>query len=245
MGRTLGGGGNGAPKTRVTEFNKTPRQDERDAAQHGAGPQRELLGAVPGLHPRLLADHVDDADGAERRRGVQPLARGDGPVLRREPPQDRRRRTTRASTRTRSSRWRSRQPVFDDQGNWLPDEHGKTDRLRQRRVPAPRHEHGRLWRAQARQGHPELRRPGDAHHRRQLLPDERRRLGGAADEREEGAGAGPGAAGAHHRHGRRRREAAGDGPRPDPVDEEGAAPRRHRRATRSTASSSTRRSRRR
>ena len=33
------------------------------------------------------------------------------------------------------------EPVFDDQGNWVPDEHGKTVDLRAGRVPAPRHEH--------------------------------------------------------------------------------------------------------
>ena len=59
---------------------------------------------------------------------------------------------------------------------------------------------------------------------------------------EQGARARPRAARAHRRHRRRRREAAGDGPRPDPLDEEGAPPRRHRAPTRSTASSSTRRS---
>ena len=70
--------------------------------------------------------------------------------------------------------------------------------------------------------------------RRQRLGHQRRRRGAGADDRGRGGQARPDAAGAHRRVRHRRRRSGGDGHRADPVDAQGAGPRRLEGRTTST-----------
>ena len=114
------------PKTRITEFNKRLAKLNKIQRDMAPEPRRELLRAVPGLHPRLQPDHRHDADGAERRRGLRPDARRDSTsspstATARSP-----RPTTRASTRTRSSPSRSSSRSSTTRATGSRRETGKT-----------------------------------------------------------------------------------------------------------------------
>ena len=213
------------PKTRVTEFNKRRLElnevQRNMAPDHGEDFSRRRSRTTSSITSPIT---VDDADRAERRRGLRPHARGDGPVRRREPPQGGRRLRARASTRTRSSRSRSRTRSSTTRATGSRTRRGKTVIFDRDECVRPGTNMEKLGALNAGQGHRELRRQRAAHHRRQLLPDQRRRLRRAAHER--GARRASSASTPLARiigMGVARREAAGHGPRPDALDEEGAA----------------------
>ena len=171
---------------RITEFNK--RRLEMNDAQRNMAPDHYEHFSVPFPDDILdcAAAAFDDPDGAERRRGLRPLARRDGRVRGARATEDRARPTRRASTRTRSSRSKSKSRSSTP-GQLARRRARQDDHLRPRRVHSPRHEHRGARQPEAGQGHQsyggkELRiTAGNS------LPDERRHLRRAADERGEGA----------------------------------------------------------
>ena len=125
MGRQLGGGGRAARPPASPNSTSAGSNRTKSSATSRRTTIEDFSRAVPGRHPRLLAGAFDDADGAERRRSLQPDARGDGCVRGREP-QEGGRRLRNGIYKDEIIPLEVEEPVFDDEGNWVEDEHGKT-----------------------------------------------------------------------------------------------------------------------
>jgi acetyl-CoA acetyltransferase family protein len=125
MGRQLGGGGNGAPRTRITEFNK--RRMEQTAAQRNLARNHfedfsvafpdYILDAPPVTSMTQTAQNVAEVYSLSREEmdefavlSHRKAAEAEG----------------RGIYKDEIIPLEVEQPVFDDKGNWLPDERGKT-----------------------------------------------------------------------------------------------------------------------
>jgi len=125
MGRTLGGGSrNGAPKTRVTEFNK--RLVQMNEIQRNMAPDHFENFSVP--FPDYILDSnpiVGMTQTAQNVAEVYDLTREEMDQF----AVDSHRKTAEAYDKgiykDEIIPLEIETPVFDDQGNWLPDEHGK------------------------------------------------------------------------------------------------------------------------
>ncbi len=124
MGRSLGGGANGAPKTRVTEFNK--ELVKMNEMQRNMAPDHDanfsvkfpdaILDASPITSMTQTAQNVAEVYGLSREEMDQFSV-------------DSHRKVAEAYDKgiykSEVIPLEIEAPVFDDQGNWLPDERGK------------------------------------------------------------------------------------------------------------------------
>ncbi|HEY8173584.1 MAG TPA: thiolase family protein [Dehalococcoidia bacterium] len=124
MGRSLGGGGNGAPKTRITEFNKKLVQSnemqrnmapDHNATYSVAFPDA-ILDASPITSMTQTAQNVAETYGLSREEMDEFSVQSH----------------KKTAAAYASGIYKSEvipleieEPVWDDQGNWLPDERGK------------------------------------------------------------------------------------------------------------------------
>ncbi len=124
MGRTLGGGGGGAPRNRLTEFN--PRRMQMNDAQRNAARDHDSVFSVP------FPDYILDAPPVtSMTQTAQNVAEVYG--LTREEMDEfavhSHRKTVEAQQKgvykDEIIPLEVETPIFDDQGNWLPDEKGK------------------------------------------------------------------------------------------------------------------------
>lgn len=124
MGRTLGGGGNGAARTRITEFN--PRRMEMNEAQRNLA--RNHYDNFSVAFPDYILDAPPVTSMTQTAQNVAEVY-----SLSREAMDEF---ATKSHKKTAAAQaagiYKSEiipleveLPVFDDQGNWLPDEHGK------------------------------------------------------------------------------------------------------------------------
>ena len=125
MGRSLGGGGNGAPKTRVTEFNKKLTQS--NAIQRNMAPDHDKNFSVP--IPDFVLDSSAITSMTQTAQNVAEMYN----LSREEMDQfsvDSHKKVAAAYEKgiykDEVIPLEIEQPVFDDQGAWLPDERGKT-----------------------------------------------------------------------------------------------------------------------
>jgi len=126
MGRTLGGGSrDGAPKTRVTEFNK--KLVQMNELQRNMAPDHSENYSVP------FPDYILDANPITSMTQTAQNVAETYNLSREEMDQfsvESHRKTAQAYEKgiykTEVVPLEVEQPVFDDQGNWLPDERGKT-----------------------------------------------------------------------------------------------------------------------
>jgi len=124
MGRTLGGGGSTAPKTRVTEFNK--RLTASNDLQRNMEPNHSAYFSVP--FPDYILDAPAITSMTQTAQNVAEIYN----LSREEMDQfsvDSHRKVAAAFEKgiykDEIIPLEVELPVFDDQGNWLPDEHGK------------------------------------------------------------------------------------------------------------------------
>jgi acetyl-CoA acetyltransferase family protein len=125
MGRTLGGGSrNGAPKTHVTEFNK--RLVQMNELQRNMAPDHNDNFSVP--FPDFILDSSPITSMTQTAQNVAEVYN----LSREEMDQfsvDSHRKVAEAYDKgiykSEVVPLEVETPVFDDQGNWLPDEHGK------------------------------------------------------------------------------------------------------------------------
>jgi acetyl-CoA acetyltransferase family protein len=124
MGRSLGGGRNGAPKTHVTEFNK--RLVEMNEMQRNMAPDHNENFSVP--FPDFILDSNPITSMTQTAQNVAEVYN----LSREEMDQfavDSHRKTAEAYDKgiykDEIVPLEVETPVFDDQGNWLPDERGK------------------------------------------------------------------------------------------------------------------------
>jgi acetyl-CoA acetyltransferase family protein len=125
MGRSLGGGGNGAPKTRVTEFNKNLTKS--NDIQRNMAPDHGKNFSVP--IPDFVLDSSAITSMTQTAQNVAEMYN----LSREEMDQfsvDSHRKVAAAYEKgiykDEVIPLEIEQPVFDDQGAWLPDERGKT-----------------------------------------------------------------------------------------------------------------------
>ena len=125
MGRSLGGGGNGAPKTRVTEFNKKLTQS--NDIQRNMAPDHGKNFSVP--IPDVVLDSSAITSMTQTAQNVAEMYN----LSREEMDQfsvDSHKKVAAAYEKgiykDEVIPLEIEQPVFDDQGAWLPDERGKT-----------------------------------------------------------------------------------------------------------------------
>lgn len=124
MGRSLAGGGNGAPKTRVTEFNKKlPQMNEM---QRNMTPDHDKNFSVP------FPDYILDAPAitsmtqtAQNVAEVYNLSREEMDEYSAESHRRVAAAYDKGIYKDEIIPLDVELPVFDDQGNWLADEHGK------------------------------------------------------------------------------------------------------------------------
>jgi 3-oxo-5,6-didehydrosuberyl-CoA/3-oxoadipyl-CoA thiolase len=124
MGRTLGGGGSSAPKTRVTEFNK--KLVQQNEIQRNMAPDHGENFSVP--FPDYILDASPITSMTQTAQNVAEVYS----LSREEMDQfsvDSHRKVAEAYDKgiykDEVIPLEIETPVFDDQGNWLPDEHGK------------------------------------------------------------------------------------------------------------------------
>jgi acetyl-CoA acetyltransferase family protein len=124
MGRSLGGGRNGAPKTHVTEFNK--RLVEMNEMQRNMAPDHDENFSVP--FPDFILDSNPITSMTQTAQNVAEVYN----LSREEMDQfavDSHRKTAEAYDKgiykDEVVPLEVETPVFDDQGNWLPEERGK------------------------------------------------------------------------------------------------------------------------
>jgi 3-oxo-5,6-didehydrosuberyl-CoA/3-oxoadipyl-CoA thiolase len=124
MGRTLGGGGSTAPKTRVTEFNK--RLTVSNDLQRNMEPNHNEYFSVP------FPDYILDAPAitsmtqtAQNVAEVYGLSREEMDQFSVESHRKVAAAFEKGTYKDEIIPLEVELPVFDDQGNWLPDEHGK------------------------------------------------------------------------------------------------------------------------
>ena len=124
MGRSLAGGGNGAPKTRVTEFNK--KLVQMNELQRNMAPDHSTYFSVP--FPDFILDASPIMSMTQTAQNVAEIYN-----LSREAMDEF---SVQSHKKTAAAYQKGiykdevvplevEQPVFDDKGNWLPDEHGK------------------------------------------------------------------------------------------------------------------------
>ena len=124
MGRSLAGGGGGAPKTRVTEFNKKlPQMNE---LQRNMAPDHDKNFSVP------FPDYILDAPAitsmtqtAQNVAEVYNLSREEMDEYSAESHRRVAAAYDKGTYKDEIIPLEVELPVFDDQGNWLADEHGK------------------------------------------------------------------------------------------------------------------------
>ncbi len=125
MGRTLGGGGgSGAPKTRVTEFNKKLVQ-QNDVQRKMALDHTENF-SVP--FPDYILDSspiTSMTQTAQNVAEIYSLSREDMDQFSVESHRKTAEAYDKGIYKDEVVPLEIETPVFDDQGNWLPDEHGK------------------------------------------------------------------------------------------------------------------------
>jgi acetyl-CoA acetyltransferase family protein len=125
MGRSLGGGGNGAPKTRITEFNKNlvkSNQIQRDMA-----PDHDENFSVP--FPDFILDAspiTSMTQTAQNVAEVYNLSREEMDQFAVESHKKTAAAYDKGIYKDEVIPLEIEQPVFDDQGNWVADERGKT-----------------------------------------------------------------------------------------------------------------------
>ncbi|HYM15275.1 MAG TPA: thiolase family protein [Dehalococcoidia bacterium] len=125
MGRSLAGGGDGKPKTRVTEFNK--KLVQMNELQRNMAPDHNETYSVP--FPDFVLDASPITSMTQTAQNVAETYN----LSREEMDQfsvDSHRKVSEAYEKgiykAEVVPLEVETPVFDDKGNWLPDEHGKT-----------------------------------------------------------------------------------------------------------------------
>jgi len=124
MGRSLGGGGNGAPKTRVTEFNK--RLAKQTDLQRNMAPDHAENFSVP--FPDFILDAppiTSMTQTAQNVAEVYNLSREEMDQFSVESHKKTAAAYEKGIYKTEVIPLEVEQPIFDDQGNWLPGEKGK------------------------------------------------------------------------------------------------------------------------
>ena len=125
MGRTLGGGGDARPKTRVTEFNK--RLVKQTEAQRNLAPDHFENFSVP--FPDYILDSnpiVGMTQTAQNVAEVYGLTREELDEFSAESHKKVAAAYAKGIYKDEVIPLEVEDPVFDDQGNWLPEETGKT-----------------------------------------------------------------------------------------------------------------------
>jgi acetyl-CoA acetyltransferase family protein len=124
MGRSLGGGGNGKPKTRVTEFNK--KLVQMNEAQRNMAPDHDKNFSVP--FPDFILDASPITSMTQTAQNVAEVYN----LSREEMDEFSVQSHKKCAAAYEKGIYKAEvipleveTPVFDDQGNWLPDEHGK------------------------------------------------------------------------------------------------------------------------
>ena len=124
MGRSLGGGGNGAPKTRVTEFNK--KLVQMNDLQRNMAPDHSTYFSVP--FPDFILDASPIMSMTQTAQNVAEVYGLSREAMDEFSVQSHKKTAAAYEKGTYKDEvvpLEVEQPVFDDKGNWLPDEHGK------------------------------------------------------------------------------------------------------------------------
>ena len=124
MGRSLGGGGNGAPKTRVTEFNK--KLVQMNELQRNMAPDHSTYFSVP--FPDFILDASPIMSMTQTAQNVAEVYGLSREAMDEFSVQSHKKTAAAYEKGTYKDEvvpLEVEQPVFDDKGNWLPDEHGK------------------------------------------------------------------------------------------------------------------------
>jgi acetyl-CoA acetyltransferase family protein len=125
MGRSLGGGGNGAPKTRVTEFNKNLVKSNE--IQRNMAPDHDQNFSVP--FPDFILDSsplTSMTQTAQNVAEVYNLSREEMDEFSVNSHKKTAAAYDKGIYKSEVIPIEIEQPVFDDQGNWVADERGKT-----------------------------------------------------------------------------------------------------------------------
>ncbi len=124
MGRSLAGGGNGAPKTRVTEFNK--KLVQMNEVQRNMAPDHGTYFSVP--FPDFILDASPITSMTQTAQNVAEVYNLSREAMDEFSVQSHKKTAAAYQKGTYKDEvvpLEVEQPVFDDKGNWLPDEHGK------------------------------------------------------------------------------------------------------------------------
>ncbi|MHB8377328.1 MAG: thiolase family protein [Dehalococcoidia bacterium] len=124
MGRSLAGGGNGAPKTRVTEFNK--KLVQMNEVQRNMAPDHGTYFSVP--FPDFILDASPITSMTQTAQNVAEVYNLSREAMDEFSVQSHKKTAAAYQKGTYKDEvvpLEVEQPVFDDQGNWLADEHGK------------------------------------------------------------------------------------------------------------------------
>jgi 3-oxo-5,6-didehydrosuberyl-CoA/3-oxoadipyl-CoA thiolase len=124
MGRSLGGGGNGKPKTRVTEFNK--RLVAMNEMQRNMAPDHDKNFSVP--FPDFILDASPITSMTQTAQNVAEVYSLSREAMDEFSVQSHKKCAAayeKGIYKDEVIPLEVETPVFDDQGNWLPDEHGK------------------------------------------------------------------------------------------------------------------------
>ena len=124
MGRSLGGGGNGKPKTRVTEFNK--KLVAMNEMQRNMAPDHDKNFSVP--FPDFILDASPITSMTQTAQNVAEVYSLSREAMDEFSVQSHKKCAAayeKGIYKDEVIPLEVETPVFDDQGNWLPDEHGK------------------------------------------------------------------------------------------------------------------------
>ncbi|MDE3096852.1 MAG: thiolase family protein [Chloroflexota bacterium] len=124
MGRSLAGGGNGAPKTRVTEFNK--KLVQMNELQRNMAPDHSTYFSVP--FPDFILDASPIMSMTQTAQNVAEVYGLSREAMDEFSVQSHKKTAAAYEKGTYKDEvvpLEVEQPVFDDKGNWLPGEHGK------------------------------------------------------------------------------------------------------------------------
>jgi 3-oxo-5,6-didehydrosuberyl-CoA/3-oxoadipyl-CoA thiolase len=124
MGRSLGGGGNGKPKTRVREVNK--KLVARNEMQRNMAPDHDKNFSVP--FPDFILDASPITSMTQTAQNVAEVYSLSREAMDEFSVQSHKKCATayeKGIYKDEVIPLEVETPVFDDQGNWLPDEHGK------------------------------------------------------------------------------------------------------------------------